>query len=153
MTSSKTGRNCFWHAELLGKRSGTLELNGTSGTTQCSDAGGVEEALVIVECVCVVDGWQEQPHLARARPMRLLGGVRLHTCGAFDKHAHKLNQPSPHKLRSLTRQHGSPALHVTRFIVDCMDRHHESKKLTKHSGSSFIFQSNFINANSPKFRQ
>ena len=38
-----------------------------------------------------------------------LGG--LHTCGASDDHAHRLNQPSPHILgRPPTWQRGSPAL-------------------------------------------
>jgi hypothetical protein len=30
--------------------------------------------------VCVDDGWLKQPHLARVKPIRLGGWVRLHTC-------------------------------------------------------------------------
>ena len=60
MTSSKTGRNCFWHAELLDKRSGTLEFewdfwhNTMQWCGWCG--GGVSHCGV---CVC---GWR----LARA---------------------------------------------------------------------------------------
>ena len=34
-------------------------------------------------CVCVVDGWFKQPHLARVRLIGLWGRVRLHTCYAL----------------------------------------------------------------------
>ena len=36
----------------------------------------------LVECVCVIDSWFRQPHLARVRLVRLWGWVRRHTCGA-----------------------------------------------------------------------
>ena len=56
MASPEARWNCFWHAALLGQRSVTLELNGTSGIAQHRDAGSVWEALVTVECVWLMAG-------------------------------------------------------------------------------------------------
>ena len=76
-----------------------------------------EKTIIIpVECLWLMDGlssltWPESDWLHSGA---CWGCTHTHSC-ALDYQAHRLNQPSPRTLRSLTWQHGTPALRVTWF--------------------------------------